>query len=342
MSFFDNSENETGFILERRRRGESIFTEIARLNPSAGSQSKVDYLDRGLSSAIYEYRVRAYNNLGQSSPSNISSAAPSNNGSSGAVTIRMIRYFDTWAANIIKSTDVAGITYHKPSGHLFLSDSEIEEIPSLFKGVNVFEINSLGNTVFREIQTNNIEPTGITFNEVDSYFYVSNDDQRTITRYNASFSAPLKVVSTLSNPSPANDPEDITSDPVTGQLYLVDGVGGKRQVVVYDKDINYQRSFSVADRVADGEGIAFHPISRNLFITSSPSHIYEYTTTGTFIAEYSIASFSPTPTSGMQGLTLAPSSNPNDDPQTLSLYIVDAGVDNAPDGRVYEAELVNY
>src|SRR6188474_1426489 len=100
-----------------------------------------------------------------------------------AADITMVRYSETWTGSTIRSTDPAGIGYHSPSGHLFLADSEIEEMSQYFVGDNIFEISTNGNTVFDRIKSKNTEPTGITYNDKDGYFYVTNDDTHLITRY---------------------------------------------------------------------------------------------------------------------------------------------------------------
>ncbi|MFB3105846.1 MAG: hypothetical protein ACE1ZA_13125, partial [Pseudomonadales bacterium] len=140
--------------------------------------------------------------------------------------ISQLGYFDTWDGGIIRSTDVAGIAYHPPSGHLYLADSEINELP-IFNGDNIFETSLSGDQVFREIASNNTEPTGITYNEFDGYFYVTNDTgPKTVTRYDSNLNNPLLVISTKDDVSSATDPEGITSDPSTGFLYVSDGNGG--------------------------------------------------------------------------------------------------------------------
>jgi FtsP/CotA-like multicopper oxidase with cupredoxin domain len=70
ITWTDNSTNEKGFILERRTVN-LPFTEIARVGPNV-----TEYLDAALfRRIIYYYRVKAYNYLGISRPSNIGSAA---------------------------------------------------------------------------------------------------------------------------------------------------------------------------------------------------------------------------------------------------------------------------
>ena len=121
-----------------------------------------------------------------------------------AGVITQVDYFDTWDGGIIRSTDVAGIAYHPPSGHLYLADSEINELPSIFNGDNIFETSLSGDQVFREIASGNTEPTGITYNEFDGYFYVTNDTgPKTVTRYDNNLNNPLSVISTKDDVSSA-------------------------------------------------------------------------------------------------------------------------------------------
>jgi len=253
--------------------------------------------------------------------------------------ISLVRYFDTWDAGIIPSTDVAGIAYHEPSGHLYLADSEISELPEYFNGNNLFEVSLTGDEIYREIASNNDEPTGITYNTFDGYFYVTNDDKKTITRYDDRLNTPLAVVDTRNAVQNAADPEGVTSDPVTGLLFVADGHDGGRQVLVYDSNLAFLYHFSVASHVEDAEGIALHPTRRHLFLVSALNgKVFEYTIDGHFVDEYDISHFSPQP-KAPQGLTFAPTSDPNDDPGAVSLYIADGGWDNQPDGRVYEAHI---
>ncbi len=261
--------------------------------------------------------------------------------------ISQVGYFDTWDGGVIRSTDIAGIAYH-PSGRLYLADSEINELPSIFNGDNVFETSLSGDQVYRGIASGNDEPTGITFNEFDGQFYVTNDTgDKLVTRYDSNLNNPLYEFAPQDDMPGAVDPEGITSDPSTGFLYVADGSAGDRQVLIYSldlsnpdeatRDVIYQGAFSVADQMGDAEGIAFHEPSGHLFlIDGTQDLIFEYTTAGRLVQEYDISRFSPKP-STPQGLTFGPTSSTSDDPSALSLYIADGGSDNFPDGGVYEA-----
>lgn len=258
-----------------------------------------------------------------------------------AQTIKLVRHFDTWRGGIINSPDPAGIAYHYPSGRLFIADSERNELPG-FTGSNVYEVSTSGDNVFREIATGNDEPAGITYNQFDQYFYIVNDDKQTITRYDSNLNNALVAVMTTDDVPTAKDPEGITSDPVTGFLYVADGsdFGGGRQVLVYNSALVFQYSFSVIDS-HDPEGIAFNPANNHLFlVTGRRLKIYEYTLAGTFVTDYDLSGFSPRPIDP-QGLTFGPTSDPTDDPNNLAIYIADGMVDNSQtpdeDGRIYEA-----
>ncbi|MEE8452265.1 MAG: Ig-like domain-containing protein, partial [Thermoguttaceae bacterium] len=257
--------------------------------------------------------------------------------------ITMVRYFDLWDGGIIPSTDVAGITYHAPSGHLYISDSEINELGGIFDGNNVFEISLAGDELFQSFVTGNDEPTGITYIEdalgVGSFYITNDDTPKHFARYDETLSGPLDTIFTTDDVPSATDPEGITSDRVTGDLYIVDGNDGGIQVLVYDASLTFQSVFSLADRMNDSEGIAFDPQSGHLFVVSGTDHlIFEYTVDGQYLEEYDISSFSTVPRAA-QALTFAPTSDPNDDPNQLALYIADGGEDNFPDGRVYETLL---
>jgi len=69
LSWADNANNETGYSIERSSDGRT-FTQIAQAGADTGS-----WTDAGLSGgAMYYYRVRAFNNYGNSAYSNSASA----------------------------------------------------------------------------------------------------------------------------------------------------------------------------------------------------------------------------------------------------------------------------
>ncbi|HZN64669.1 MAG TPA: PA14 domain-containing protein, partial [Tepidisphaeraceae bacterium] len=71
LTWFDNSFDETGFVIQRRRVGETDFVDVGTVG--ANTQIFFDNLDPAqfpLGSQI-EYQVRSFNNAGRSGPSNV-------------------------------------------------------------------------------------------------------------------------------------------------------------------------------------------------------------------------------------------------------------------------------
>ena len=285
-----------------------------------------------------------------------------------ALQVIQTHYFDTGYDGaglplLIPSIDPAGITYHDPSGHLFIADSEINELPEVFGevGGNIFEVSLAGDALFAIYDTTiegNNEPTGITYNEYDGFFYMSNDDTRKVYRYSYSAAAGFAIDAEVSTSTTAgaNDPEGLTADPANGLIYVVDGVG--KLLVVYSFDETAVPPAFVLENVfdlvalndignvpSDPEGVSFDADSGNLFISSDPDNaIFEYSTTGLFQTKLDLAVLSPA-TVAPQGLCFGPVSPAGGDLADTALYIADGMVDNDQnpaerDGRIYETVIV--
>jgi hypothetical protein len=256
--------------------------------------------------------------------------------------IEFVRIFTTDNSTIRSSTP-AGIGSHAPSGNLYISDSEINAEGN-WNCENIFEVPPLGNTLINSYDAyaqggspcpdnSHREPTGIVY--LNGFFYITDDDEHAIMKHDGDFGAPLLQVQT----GGYNDAEGVTADPASGLLYVliakVSGVGSSPRVLVFDGDLNYfpGQSFLIPSLTSDPEGIAYHESSGHLFLVSTLSMlVYEIDLSGNVLKEYDISGFSPAP-QAPQGLTFAPSSDPNDEPGILHLYIADGA------GRVYEANI---
>ncbi len=256
---------------------------------------------------------------------------------------------------VIPAIDPAGVAWHAPSGHLFIADSEIDEVSAAWSLIhkNIFEVSPSGNTLYQSYDLTLMgigEPTGITFNPADGFFYVSDDNDQRITRLSYSPGGFLvdDFVDTDTTAG-AGDPEGVTCDPATSRLYVVDGHDGL--IVVYQyQDLN---GFTLVDVLVlaelnssfnvptDPEGIVFDACSGNLLLVSDPDEaIYEFTTAGIYVARYDIASLVPG-VIAPQGLAIGPTSATSDNPGALAIYIADGGIDNNQDplerdGHIYE------
>lgn len=79
LSWQDNSSNETGFRIERKKASDASYIVIAETGSNVAS-----YSDEGLSAGTnYYYRIKAYNTAGESSYSNEASATTEQSSSGG-------------------------------------------------------------------------------------------------------------------------------------------------------------------------------------------------------------------------------------------------------------------
>lgn len=266
---------------------------------------------------------------------------------------------------MIPSTDPAGITYHAPSGHLFIADSEIEEISDVWEQVqaNVFEASLDGKILYEsynlvdEATTGviNKEPAGIAYSDFDGFFYLVNDDTHLLYRYERLRRSDRHIlyardwvdVSQLSETADMKgDLEGVAVDPVTGWIYVVDGFDAEIAIFRYTTGFEFIGRIPVlagdGKRFRDPEGIAIHPIDRHIFVTFSRKSMFaELTITGQFLRVYSDSNLNPSQMA-MQGLTFGPSSYTaiSERGQPI-LYIADGRSDNAAgeierDGIIYE------
>ncbi len=258
---------------------------------------------------------------------------------------------------LIPAIDPAGVEYHPPSGHVFIADSEIDEVAEVWSkiGANIFEVNLAGTLLYASydlVALGNDEPTGIAYNPDDGHFYVTNDITRTIIRY--SFSPGGGFVEDdsvfIDDISELEDCEGIACDP-TGLLYVVDGAFADIGMFTYSGSaFIHEGTFDLAalndpaNVPIDPEGIAYNTCSDRLFlVTDTEDRVYEFTTAGIFVARYDLADFAPT-VIAPQGLTFAPTSDTGDDPAALALYLADGQIDNnvdpdERDGVIYEADV---
>ncbi|MBD2206810.1 hypothetical protein H6G33_20920 [Calothrix sp. FACHB-1219] len=242
------------------------------------------------------------------------------------------------------SPDPSGLAYIQHLDALLVGDGEIEENDRLYKGKNLFQVSltgSLQNTFTTEDFSD--ESTGVAYNPANRFLYISDDDKRKIFQVNPGgdglYNTKDDVVTSFNTTAfGSGDPEDVTYSPITGNLFIVDGV--KAQVYeVTTKGALVSQFDTERLGLKDPEGIFIDPGTGHLFMVGFPANrVFELTTKGELVRTYDISAAKAIKPAG---ITIAPTSN---DRTQQSLYIVDRGIDNdgnsrQNDGRIYEFAL---
>ncbi|MGH8968958.1 MAG: PKD domain-containing protein, partial [Actinomycetes bacterium] len=248
------------------------------------------------------------------------------------------------------SPDPSDVAYLPATGRLLVADSEVEEM-SIYNGKNLWETTRAGAVIGTGTTHPNPsdEPTGVSFNPATGNLFVSDDTSPASVfevrpggdgRFGTGDDA---VVTSFRTTTFGNsDPEDVTVDTSTGDLYLMSGTNKE----VYRIRPGADGSFGGSDNIVtnfdvgvfgalDPEGLAYNAGSNTLYIADKPTKkVYEVTKAGALVRTIGLAAANPKKVSG---IVLAPGSSAS---QT-HMYITDRGVDNDSnpnenDGKMYE------
>jgi uncharacterized protein YjiK len=243
------------------------------------------------------------------------------------------------------SPDPDGIVYINHTNTLLISDSEVEEIPSLFTGKNLFNI-SLSGTLQSTLTTIGFsnEPAGVGYNPSNKHLFFADDDKKKILDLNPGADGLYNtsddtVSSFLVTPFGGVDAEDVSFSATTGNLFIIDGTNAEVYQVTTTGTLVSQFD-TQAFGIIDPEGIAVGD-NGNLFVgkpNGADNTAAEFTSSGSLVQKINISAANPVKPAG---IAFAPSSQNS---AQRSLYIVDRGIDNNDvptenDGRMYEFSL---
>ena len=146
------------------------------------------------------------------------------------------------------------------------------------------------------------------------------------------------------------DPEDVAVNPTNGHLFIANGTGnssnggpfGAAIVETNDAVTQVYSVIRLPAEIKDPEALAYDA-SHNVFYVGggfSPD-IWVVDRSGNILQKLDVLEgFRNTNTSAhVKDLELAPSSNPNDDPAKLNLFVADYGNSHISDGRMIEIDL---
>ncbi len=242
------------------------------------------------------------------------------------------------------SPDPAGIAYISTTNSLLISDSEVNEMPSLFTGKNLFQTTLSGNLIATGgTLSYSSEPTGLAFNPLNGHLFISDDDRRRVFEvnlgndgvYGTADDRLIRSIDATTFGGSGVDAEGLAFAPDLGTIFVVDGVNSE----VYQITTSGQKvsQFDTARLgLLDPEGIEYDPRTGYLYIIGQPPNsLFVTRVDGTLVEVINL------PSVGLvkpAGLAMGPSST---DPTKFSIYIADRGIDNNEnpnenDGRVYE------
>lgn len=252
------------------------------------------------------------------------------------------------------SPDPSGIAYISHLGTLFVSDGEVDEMPNLFTGKNLFEM-SLSGALLNSLSTISFsdEPTGVAYNPLNRHLFFTDDTgTRAVYELNPGsdglYATSDDIVTFFrTRPFGFADTEGLTYDTTRGVLHLVGGTdakvftvdpgpNGKFDGVPSEGGDDIVTSFATGPLgISNPEGIEYDPVFDILYITASRNSVAMVTPAGELVGTLDISAAG---AKKPAGLALAPSSV---DSTKMSLYVVDRGVDNNSnpdenDGKVYE------
>jgi hypothetical protein len=272
--------------------------------------------------------------------------------SAETVRLDLVQTIDT-STYAPSSPDPSGIAYLPAQDQLLIGDSEVNEMP-MFQGINLYTATRTGSGVGSgDTTAYSGEPADLGIDTANGRLFIADDDKDRVFIVSAGSDGTYGTADdTRSNfrtsTFGSTDPEGVVYDPATGHVFVSDGLG----IEIYDVDpVNgvfgdgndLVTHFDVAQYGAgDCEGLGLDlNLGRLLCVDpSTPDNIYELGKDGTLFRVFSMAAI-PTRKAVVADVTMAPSSNPNDDPATMSYWIVDRHLDNNKvpdenDGLLYE------
>ncbi|MCU9848370.1 hypothetical protein OEZ60_10150 [Defluviimonas sp. WL0024] len=236
------------------------------------------------------------------------------------------------------STDPSGIIYNPLTGRLIIVDSEVDEMP-FSRANNFFEASLDGSLVSSLSLPFTDEPTGLAIDAQNGRLFITDDDLYKVFVVDAS--NPTSVLWEFDTvPLGGIDPEDVAFDPVSGHLFILNGLS--RTVIEVDQTgTQLFRSFTVPTTIMDPEALAYDPDEGVFYVGGGFSDlIWKVDFNGTILEV--IDALTDARAEGtnhrvsVKDLAFAPASDGSGE---MHLYVADYGWSHVDDGRLIEIDL---
>ncbi|WFU18466.1 Calx-beta domain-containing protein [Bradyrhizobium sp. CB3481] len=313
----------------------------------AGSTSAtvlIDVLGDNVAEAVESFTLQLESATGVASGTALSIIGATANGSIEPLGPQVVGSTDMAA---LGSTDPAGIAY-VPGMGLFVTDSEVEESP-FFRSTNMWKLQPDGTLVqsFSLLDFTR-EPTGLAYDSGTNRLYISDDDKFKIYWVDPA-NPTVKLGEFDIKQLGCNDPEDVAVNPQNGHLFIVNGdqVPGPTANTIVEIDNTGTQVFSVIHlpaEIMDSEALTYDATHDVFYVGGGFSpDIWAVDHSGNILQKIDVLEGYRHETNntaaGVKDLVLAPSSDPNDDPGILNLYVADYGASHVSDGRMLEIDL---
>lgn len=251
------------------------------------------------------------------------------------------------------SSDPSGLAY-VPGIGLILSDSEVDESP--FSRTNtLFSMNTDGSgSVGYSLETRQgsftNEPTGLAYDQALNRLYISDDDLFRVFWVDPQ--NPTVAQGSFATPRAADDPEDVAVDPVTGHVFIVNGLS--HSIVEVDPASGAQVGATIeldGAIISDPEALVYDPQHQVFYVGGDFSNlIWKVDKNGQILETIDALAGYANPVTGtrahVKDLDFAPTSDLTDDPSSVALYVADYGNNHltqarSDDGRILELHLVD-
>jgi sugar lactone lactonase YvrE len=252
-----------------------------------------------------------------------------------------------------RSPDPMGLTYNPKTRKLLISDSEVDEIPSLWKGKNLFVAKRGGRLLatgtFKKFTH---EPEDLAWDGKDQALFVTDDDLDRVFRVGRGKDKKLgtrdDVVITVlhTHRFGSFDPEGLAWRGGRKPMLIVSDSTNRR---VYKIQRGRDRRFGTRDDIVKSFGTHKYGFTTAEDVAVSGKHLFIVSSRQTFILETTLKGglvkkidISGLGIKSASGITFAPGT----DGGRSRLYLTASGVDNnvdpnENDGRLFELKFVN-